>query len=92
MIQITLKEEACMRISSFLADGSVVGRGSVLPDSSIDSFQFILKEFDLSIPLDTAKFSNISLKEDGFSQMSFSGARLHVEHLFISQSPLLNVP
>jgi hypothetical protein len=89
MIQMTLKEEACTRISSFLADGIVVGRGSVLPDSSVDSLQFILKEFDLSIPLDTAKFSNMLLKEDGLSQMSFSGARLHVEDLFISQSPSL---
>lgn len=92
MIQITLKEEACLRISSFLADGIVVGRGSVLPDSSVDSFQFILKEFDLSIPLDTAKFSDVIPKENSLSYMSFSGARLHVEDLFVSQSPSLKCP
>ncbi|KAF3325649.1 UHRF1-binding protein 1-like protein [Carex littledalei] len=91
-LMITLKEEACMRISSFLSDGIVVSRGSVLPDSSIDSLQLILKEFDLSIPLDNAKFSNGTPKEDRLSHVSFSGARLHVEELLISQSPSLKCP
>ncbi|KAJ4792235.1 amino-terminal region of chorein [Rhynchospora pubera] len=91
-LMIALKEEACIRISSFLADGIVVGRGSVLPDSSVDSMQFILKEFDLSIPLDTANFSSTTSKENSLSHTSFSGARLHVEELFVSQSPSLKCP
>ncbi|XP_038975702.1 uncharacterized protein LOC103697743 isoform X2 [Phoenix dactylifera] len=84
-LMITLQEESCLRIASFLADGIVVNRGALLPDFSVNSFVFTLKEFDLTVPLDAAKTADFS--GNHCSQTSFSGARLHVEDLYFSQSP-----
>ncbi|KAF3779944.1 UHRF1-binding protein 1-like [Nymphaea thermarum] len=78
-IMINLQEESCLRIASFLADGVVVSPGAVLSDSSINSVQFTLEEFDLIVPLVAGNSSS----------NSFAGARLHVEDLFLSQSPKL---
>ncbi|XP_073008978.1 uncharacterized protein [Typha latifolia] len=86
---ITLQEESCLRISSFLADGIVVSPGAVLPDSSVNSFMFNIKEFDLSIPLDAGKIANFTENGNHFANSSFSGARLHVEDLCLSESPSL---
>ncbi|XP_010906366.1 uncharacterized protein [Elaeis guineensis] len=84
-LMVTLQEESCLRIASFLADGIVVNRGAVLPDFSVNSFVFTLKEFDLTVPLDAAKTADVT--GNHCSQTSFSGARLHVEDLRFSQSP-----
>lgn len=78
-----------MRIASFLADGIVVNPGVVLPDFSVNSFFFILKELDVSIPLDPVQLSNSTSDKD--AQSSFAGARLHIENLFFSESPLLKL-
>ncbi|OAY74949.1 UHRF1-binding protein 1 [Ananas comosus] len=88
-LMITLQEESCLRISSFLADGVVVNPGSVLPDFSVNSRVFTLKEFDLSVPLNVGKFSKLTEDENHSSHTNFSGARLHVEDLYFSQSPSL---
>ncbi|KAJ3693633.1 hypothetical protein LUZ60_009113 [Juncus effusus] len=91
-LMVTLQEESCLRISSFLADGIIANRASTLPDSSINSLQFTLKEFDLSIPLTTTTFSNLPLKKPALANPSFSAAKLHVKDLQFSQSPSLKCP
>lgn len=91
LIQIHLQEESCLRISSFLADGIVVNPGAVLPDFSVDSLVFTLKELDITIPMDTGE-SNISAGDSNSThQSSFAGARLHIENLFFSESPKLKL-
>lgn len=86
-LTIILKEESCFRIVSFLADGIFANPTDVLPDFSVNSFQFSLKRFDLTIPLDASKVENYAGCRDTDSAILFSGARLHVEDLFFTQSP-----
>lgn len=90
-VQIHLQEESCLRISSFLADGVVVNPGTILPDFSVDSLIFTLKELDLTVPLDMEKLNNPSGNGDITFPCSFAGARLHVENMFLSESPSLNL-
>ncbi|KAF4394591.1 hypothetical protein F8388_020416 [Cannabis sativa] len=90
-LTIHLQEESCLRISSFLADGVVVNPGSVLPDFSINSFIFNLMELDVTVPLDPAKLGCPASNKDIIAQNSFTGARLHIEDLFFSQSPSLKL-
>ncbi|MQL98117.1 hypothetical protein Taro_030820 [Colocasia esculenta] len=85
-LMINLQEESCLKICSFLADGIVVNPGAVLPDFSVSSIVFSLKEFDLSIPLNTRQTSDLVCHRNYPSQ-PFSGARLHVEDLLFSHSP-----
>ncbi len=80
-----------MRIFSFLTDGVVVNPGAVLPDFSVNSLVFTLKELDFTIPLDVGKLNNAASNRDSNIQTSFSGARLHIESLFFSESPSLNL-
>ncbi|XP_062184200.1 uncharacterized protein LOC133888099 isoform X2 [Phragmites australis] len=86
-LTVTLQEQSCLRIASFLADGVVPNRSSMLPDSSINSLTFSLKEFDLSVPLDAEEITRCSGTKNTSPQSSFSGARLHVEDLYFCQSP-----
>ncbi|XP_068644395.1 uncharacterized protein [Aristolochia californica] len=89
-LMINLQEESCLRISSFLADGVVVNHGAILPDFSIKSLVFMLKEFDLTVPMDHTKLNiNIGNVNEDHSESPFAGARLHVENLFISESPAM---
>ncbi|XP_062077816.1 uncharacterized protein LOC133782510 [Humulus lupulus] len=90
-LMIHLQEESCLRISSFLADGVVVNPGSVLPDFSINSFIFNLMELDVTVPLDPSKLGSPAINKDIIAQNSFTGARLHIENLFFSQSPSLKL-
>ncbi|XP_022753173.1 uncharacterized protein LOC111301632 isoform X2 [Durio zibethinus] len=90
-LMIHLQEESCLRISSFLADGIVVNPGSILPDSSVNSLVFTLKELDISVPLDTCKLDNPGGGENHIMQKSFAGARLHIERLFFCESPSLKL-
>ncbi|KAJ4832444.1 hypothetical protein Tsubulata_017107 [Turnera subulata] len=90
-IMIHLQEESCLRISSFLADGIVVNPGDVLPDFSINSLEFSLKELDISIPLDVSRSHNPAQDRNSIVQNSFTGARLHVGSLFFSESPKLKL-
>ncbi|OMO80559.1 UHRF1-binding protein 1-like protein [Corchorus capsularis] len=90
-LMIHLQEESCLRISSFLADGIVVNRGAILPDSSVNSLVFALKELDISVPLDTSKLDNHVSGDNHIMQKSFAGARLHIEKLFFSESPSLKL-
>lgn len=90
-LMIHVQEESCLRISSFLADGIVVGPGSVLPDSSVSSFMLTLQALDLTVPLDAGR-----LKDHGYSNNSafpnlFSRAMLHIENLFMFESPSLRL-
>ncbi|PKA53533.1 hypothetical protein AXF42_Ash009029 [Apostasia shenzhenica] len=86
-LMIVLQEESCLRMCSFLTDGIVVNPGTVLPDFSVITLQFTLKELDLTIPLDAQKvFDRIGI-EGSHSSAFFSGARLHVEELYFLQSP-----
>lgn len=89
--QIDLQEESCLRICSFLADGVVVNPGAVLPDFSVNSFIFNLKELDVTVPLDPDKLNCTASNKDTITQNSFTGARLHIENLFFSESPSLQV-
>ncbi|GAV60853.1 Chorein_N domain-containing protein [Cephalotus follicularis] len=88
-LMIHLQEESCLRICSFLADGIVVNPGVVLPDYSVNSLIFSLKELDLSVPLD--KSDNPVSSGNPAPQNSFAGARLHIENLFFSESPSLKL-
>ncbi|XP_022716959.1 uncharacterized protein LOC111275722 isoform X2 [Durio zibethinus] len=91
-LMIHLQEESCLRISSFLADGIVVNPGSILPDSSVNSLMFTLKEVDISVPLDASNLDNPGDGgENHIMQKSFAGARLHIEKLFFSESPSLKL-
>ncbi|CAD6262154.1 unnamed protein product [Miscanthus lutarioriparius] len=86
-LTVTLQEQSCLRIASFLADGVVPNRGAILPESSINSLTFSLKEFDLSVPLDAEEITRCSGTKNTSPQSSFSGARLHVEDVYFCQSP-----
>lgn len=86
-LMISLQEESCFRISSFLADGIVVNPGAVLPDFSVNSFIFNLKEFDLFVPIDAGKNADLVGSGNNYSSSQFYGARLHVEDLYFAQSP-----
>ncbi|KAG0482770.1 hypothetical protein HPP92_010854 [Vanilla planifolia] len=86
-LMIILQEESCLRISSFLADGIVVTPGTILPDFSVNSLQFNLKELDLTIPLDFKKNADVSSDDVLHSHACFSSARLHIENLYFLQSP-----
>ncbi|KAF2314237.1 hypothetical protein GH714_024382 [Hevea brasiliensis] len=90
-LMIHLQEESCLRISSFLADGIVVSRGDVLPDFSVNSLMFILKALDVIVPLDMSKLNNPVANKNSIAQNSFTGARLHIENLFFSESPSLKL-
>ncbi|KAF5184457.1 AAA+ ATPase domain-containing protein [Thalictrum thalictroides] len=90
-LMINLQEEACLRISSFLADGIVVNPGAVLPDSSIDFLVFNLKKLDLTVFLDAGKSDNCAVDGTDALHRSFAGARLHIEDLLFSESPALKL-
>ncbi|KAL9236361.1 hypothetical protein vseg_011041 [Gypsophila vaccaria] len=87
-VMVHLQEDSCLRICSFLADGIVGKAGSVLPDFSVKSLIFNLKELDLTVPLYTAK----SADHCGDSNTElFDGARLQIENLFMFESPSLRL-
>lgn len=67
----------------------MVNPGDVLPDYSVGTFEFGLKEFDLSIPLDAGKVEDFPGYGVTDTPVSFSGARLHIEDLVFTQSPLI---
>lgn len=90
-LMIYLQEESCLRIFSFLTDGVVVNRGAVLPDFSVNSLVFTLKELVFTIPLDMGKLNNGASNKDSNIQSSFSGARLHIKNLLFSESPSLKL-
>jgi hypothetical protein len=60
--------------------------------SSINNLTFSLKEFDLSVPLDTDEITRCSGTKNTNPQSSFSGARLHVEDLYFCKSPSTKCP
>ncbi|ESQ47809.1 hypothetical protein EUTSA_v10019934mg [Eutrema salsugineum] len=90
-LMVHLQEEACLRISSFLADGIVVNPGDVLPDNSVNSLLFTLKELDVSVPLDMSNLEDSAINEDLSAKKVFAGARLHIENLSFAESPTLKV-
>lgn len=90
-LTIHLQEESCLRIASFLADGIVVNPGDVLPDFSVNSLIFSLKEIDLTVPLDVGKLDNDDALGNNTFRSSFAGARLHVKDLFFSESSELKL-
>ena len=68
-----------------------MGPGSVLLDSSVNSFMLTLQALDLTVPLDTER-----LKDHGYSSNSafpnlFSRAMLHIENFFMFESPSLRL-
>ncbi|KAA8526938.1 hypothetical protein F0562_008833 [Nyssa sinensis] len=89
-LMISLQEESCLRISSFLADGIVVNPGAVLPDSSVNSLIFNLKGLDITVPLDMGK-TNYPESGNAAFQSSFVGARLHIQNLFFLESPSIKL-
>lgn len=60
-----------------------------MPDFSVNSFVLNLKAFDLTVPLDSGRFSDITSVEKYPSEIGFSGARLGLKNLVFSQSPSL---
>ncbi|CAK7338352.1 unnamed protein product [Dovyalis caffra] len=90
-LMIHLQEESCLRISSFLADGIVVNPGAILPDFSVNSLVFVLKELDVTVPLDVSQSENTTDSGNSTVHNAFAGARLHIENLFFSESPTLKL-
>ncbi|KAL8172404.1 hypothetical protein V2J09_024208 [Rumex salicifolius] len=86
-----LQEESCFRISSFLADGVVAGRGTVLPDFSINSLKVSLKELDIMVPLKTGKLGTLASNKDNALSRTFTGARLCMKNLLFMESPSLKM-
>ena len=74
-----------------MADGIVVNPGDVLPDNSVNSLLFTLKELDVSVPLDMSNLEDAAIKEDLSTKKIFSGARLHIENLSFAESATLKV-
>lgn len=79
-----------MRISSFLADGIVVGPGSILPDASVNSFILVLKELDVTVPLEMEKVYTPKSRKS-IPHSFFNGAKLHIENLLFNESPFLKL-
>ncbi|CAI0380155.1 unnamed protein product [Linum tenue] len=90
-LTIYLQEESCLRISSFLADGIVVNPGDVLPEISVNSMNFTLKELDFTVPLPMSDSNTPENDCSSGGQGSFTGARLHIENMFFSESPILKL-
>eukprot|EP00258_Populus_trichocarpa_P028792 XP_024444811.1 uncharacterized protein LOC18095895 isoform X1 [Populus trichocarpa] len=90
-LMIHLQEESCLRISSFLADGIVINPGDVLPDFSVNSLVFVLKELDVIVPLDVSQSNNPTENGNSTFHNVFAGARLRIENLFFSESPTLKL-
>ncbi|GMH24967.1 hypothetical protein Nepgr_026810 [Nepenthes gracilis] len=88
---IYLQEDSCLRISSFLADGIVVSPGIVLPDFSINSLMFTLKELDVTVPLNLGNSDDRAINRSTTDESSFAGATLHIEDLFLSECPFLRL-
>ncbi|XP_071692134.1 uncharacterized protein [Rutidosis leptorrhynchoides] len=82
-LMIHLQEESCLRISSFLADGVLVDAGDTLLDNSIYSFQLNIKRLDITAPMEARTHDN--------KNSPFKGARLHIENLYFTESPLLRL-
>ncbi|CAN1325832.1 UHRF1-binding protein 1-like [Linum perenne] len=90
-LTIHLQEDSCLRISSFLADGIVVNPGDVLPEISVNSMEFSLKELDFTVPLGLSDSSPLEKDRNLGFQRAFTEARLHIENLFFSESPSLKL-
>ncbi|CAI9088507.1 OLC1v1022843C1 [Oldenlandia corymbosa var. corymbosa] len=90
-LMIYLQEESCLRITSLLVDGVTAGPGSVLSESSISSMLFSLKGLDVTVPLDNGIPKYDSGSSVTSSKGSFTGATLHIENLFFSDSPSLKL-
>ncbi|XP_052301594.1 uncharacterized protein LOC7470926 isoform X3 [Populus trichocarpa] len=90
-LMIHLQEESCLRITSFLADGIAVNPGDILPDFSVNSVVFVLKELDVIVPLDVSQSHNPADNGNYTVHNAFAGARLHIENLFFSESPKLKL-
>ncbi|XP_074311019.1 uncharacterized protein LOC141646917 isoform X1 [Silene latifolia] len=90
-IMIYLHEDSCLRICSFLADGIVGNASSVLPDFSINSLLFNLRELDLTVPLHNVKSTNHACSDSNPFGHLFDGARLLIENLFLFESPSLRL-
>jgi len=80
-----------LRITSFLADGIAVNPGDILPDFSVNSVVFVLKELDVIVPLDVSQSHNPADNGNYTVHNAFAGARLHIENLFFSESPKLKL-
>ncbi|KAK9673983.1 hypothetical protein RND81_12G203200 [Saponaria officinalis] len=90
-VMVHLQEDSCLRICSFLADGIVGKAGSVLPDFSVQSLMFNLKELDLTVPLRTAKAADHACSDSNTLEQLFDGARLQIENIFLFESPSLKL-
>lgn len=90
--QIHLQEESCLRILSLLADGIVVNPDDISPDLSISSLHFNIKELNITVPLEARKPDHDhSTYYDNSKYSLFKGARLHIENLYLSESPTLKL-
>ncbi|KAL9680027.1 hypothetical protein QQ045_017900 [Rhodiola kirilowii] len=89
-LMVHLQEESCLRIASFVSDGVTVSRGTVLPDFSINSVVFTLKELVVTVPMDMKKL-NSEINSVASAQSLFSGARLQIKSLFFSEMPTLKL-
>ncbi|CAN1224189.1 UHRF1-binding protein 1-like [Linum grandiflorum] len=90
-LTIYLQEDSCLRISSFLADGIVVNPGDVLPEISMNSMDFFLKELDFTVPLGSNDSSDPEKDRNLGSLHSSAEARLHIENFFFLESPSLKL-
>ncbi|KAK4795015.1 hypothetical protein SAY86_013009 [Trapa natans] len=90
-LMVYLQEESCLRIASFLADGIAVSPGAVLPDSSVNSFLFIMRGLDISFPLIMDEVYTPTNRNKNIPRSSFTGAKLHIEDFLFSESPSLKL-
>ncbi|KAI3717883.1 hypothetical protein L1987_69791 [Smallanthus sonchifolius] len=89
-LTIHLQEESCLRILSLLADGIVVNPDDTSPDPSISSLHFNIKELNITVPLEVRKPDHFTCYGNSKNSM-FKGARLHIENLYLSESPFMRL-
>nr|GEV74475.1 hypothetical protein [Tanacetum cinerariifolium] len=89
-LMIDLQEESCLRISSFLTDGVALNPEDTSPDFTINSFQFTVKELEITVPLEF-KNPDHPTCHDHPKYSSFRGAKLHITNFYFSESPYLRL-
>ncbi|KAI7737695.1 hypothetical protein M8C21_011867, partial [Ambrosia artemisiifolia] len=89
-LTIHLQEESCLRILSLLADGIMVNPDDISSDPSIGSLHFNIKELNITVPLEARKLDHFTYHDNSKYNL-FKGARLHIENLYLSESPSMKV-
>ncbi|XP_076918035.1 uncharacterized protein LOC143578293 [Bidens hawaiensis] len=89
-LTIHLQEASCLRILSLLTDGIIVNPDDVAPDPSISTLHLNIKELNITVPLE-ARMPDHLTDHDNSKYNLFKGARLHIENLYLSESPAMKL-